>query len=149
MSTPRIRAKAMVVFWRGDRILVNESHDSVKNETFFRPLGGSIEFGERGEDTARREIMEEIGAEIAEVRFLRTIESIYTFEGERGHDVVLLFEAEFADPSFYERDAIECELHKGEPIRASWKPLAFFRRGEAPLYPEGLLDILVAEHASE
>jgi hypothetical protein len=70
------------------------------------------------------------------------LENIFTFEGTPGHDIFLVFEAEFVDASFYELDTIEVELHKGEPIKASWKPVAFFRRGEAPLYPEGLLDLL-------
>jgi hypothetical protein len=34
MSKPRVLAKALVLFRRADLILVNESRDSVKNETF-------------------------------------------------------------------------------------------------------------------
>jgi 8-oxo-dGTP pyrophosphatase MutT (NUDIX family) len=137
-----IRTIALCVVRQDDRILVNESRDSVKNETFYRPLGGGIEFGERGEDAARREIMEEIGAEITNVRYLGALENIFIYEGKPGHEILLIFEADLVDRSLYDREVIEGELHRKEPIRASWQPLSRFERGDAPLYPPGLLTLL-------
>ena len=43
MKKNRIRPLAICVFRNRGRILVNESHDPVKDEYFFRPLGGGIE----------------------------------------------------------------------------------------------------------
>jgi len=56
-----IRPIAICVIRRRDEILVFESRDTVKNETFYRPLGGGINFGEHSKDAVRREIFEEIG----------------------------------------------------------------------------------------
>jgi 8-oxo-dGTP pyrophosphatase MutT (NUDIX family) len=139
---PRIRTIALCVFRQGDRILVNESQDSVKDETFYRPLGGGIEFGERGEDAARREIMEEIGAAIINVRYLGALENIFVYEGKPGHEILLIFEADLVDRALYQRELLEGEAHKKEPIRASWQPMSRFEHGEAPLYPHGLLELL-------
>ncbi len=61
----QIRPLALCLFRNSGRILVFEGYDPLKQQTFYRPLGGGIEFGERAEDAVRREIREEIRAEIA------------------------------------------------------------------------------------
>jgi len=43
----QIRPIAICAFLRNNRILVAEGFDPVKDETFYRPLGGGIEFGNR------------------------------------------------------------------------------------------------------
>ena len=62
LDTQRIRTIAICLFSHNGGILVAEGIDAVKGETFYRPLGGGIEFGEYGADTVAREIREEIGA---------------------------------------------------------------------------------------
>jgi hypothetical protein len=64
MSHSFVRPIAICVLTDGDRILVSEGHDSVKGHTYHRPLGGTIEFGERGRKIVKRELMEEIQAEV-------------------------------------------------------------------------------------
>jgi ADP-ribose pyrophosphatase YjhB (NUDIX family) len=142
----RIRAIALCVIRHQDRILVNESEDAAKGERFFRPLGGGIDFGERAEDAARRELLEEIEAEVADVRLLGVLENIFTFNGKPRHEVLFIFEADLVDRSLHQRELIEGELHKHEPIRATWQPLDRFTRGEAILYPSGLLELLRRPH---
>lgn len=123
-------------------MFVNESRDPATGEVFYRPLGGKIEFGERAVDAVAREFREEIGTELVNIRYLRMFENIFTYAGEPGHEMILMHEADFADESFYECGEIVTELHKDEPIRASWKEIRFFEEGKAPLYPEGLLELL-------
>ncbi|MDX1534938.1 MAG: NUDIX domain-containing protein, partial [Thermoplasmata archaeon] len=130
------------VFRRGDAIFVMEGYDSLKDEVFYRPLGGEIEFGEKARDTVIRELREEISAEVTNLRFLEAVENLFTLEGEPGHEIVLIFEGDFVDSSFYEREALEGKEEDEVPFVASWKPLDVFRRGEHPLYPDELLDLL-------
>jgi ADP-ribose pyrophosphatase YjhB (NUDIX family) len=73
---------ALALIRRRDEVLVEEGRDDVKNETFFRLLGGRIEFGERGADAVRRELREELGVESAVNHYLTTIENVFTYEGE-------------------------------------------------------------------
>ncbi len=136
----QIRPLAICVFRRGDRILVSEGYDPVKQEPFYRPLGGGIEFGESGAQAVRRELMEEIGAEVAEVWFLGALENIFTFNGVPGHEIVLVYDGRFADESLYARAVIEGE-DLGSPFQAVWKSLDEFQPG-TPVYPTGLLGLL-------
>jgi len=137
----RIRPIAICIFSNNGRILVAEGYDSVKQQTFYRPLGGSIEFGERGEETIRRELEEELDAEVDNLKYLGMAENIFTYQGERGHEIVLIYDGKFADKSFYEREMLEGDEF-GLPFQAVWKRLDEFGPGKAPLYPEQLLELL-------
>jgi len=142
---PLPKVLCICVFRKGDSILASEGYDRVKKETFYRPLGGKLEFGEYGHQAVARELKEEIGAEVVDLRFIGTLENIFTFEGKRGHEIVLVYDGGFADRSLEERSLIEGFETSPEDygrIRATWKPLSYFRENRAPLYPEGLLDLL-------
>ena len=143
MKAHTIRPLAICVFFDGDRIFVGEGHDRVKNETFYRPLGGGIEFGEYGRHAVARELREEIGAEIINLRLMETLENIFTGEGEVGHEIVQVYSADFSDPTFYDLDVVCGQEDDGTPFRGLWKPLADFATKGERLYPDGLLKILL------
>ena len=46
----KIRPLALCIFLHQNKILVAEGYDPKKNQIFYRPLGGGIEFGERSND---------------------------------------------------------------------------------------------------
>ena len=141
----RIRPIAIVVFRRNDGcILAAPGFDSVKQQRFYRPLGGEIEFGERAEVAARREILEEVGAEIEKLHLISVFENIFTFLGASGHEIVFAYEATFKDAKYTQTDVVVCD-EGGSAFEAHWVPLDMFVRGEAPLYPDELLGALLAE----
>lgn len=115
VPTGRLRPIALAIIRNGDRILVFEGYDPSKRERFFRPLGGGIEFGEYGRDALLREIREELGADIGEPRFLGALENIFTYDGRPGHEIVLVYETAFTDPSWYERESLEGVRLTGAP----------------------------------
>jgi len=143
-ARPRPRPIALAVIRHDDRLLVFEVADPVRGITGYRPLGGSIEFGERGHETVARELLEEIGAKLVDIRYLATLENIRQYLGRPGHEIVRVYEGRLSDASFYGRELIEGVEEDGEPLRCMWKPIAEFERG-VPLYPEGLLDVLRTE----
>jgi ADP-ribose pyrophosphatase YjhB (NUDIX family) len=134
---PSIRPIALVVPRRGDDLLVVEYHDETRNETFHRPLGGGIEFGETAEAAVRREMREEIGAELADVRLLGVLENIFHGFGRDGHEIAFIFDCRLADGSLYERDLLG-EILDDPGIPVLWRPP---HAGE-PLYPAGLAAML-------
>lgn len=144
----RIRPLAICVFRHADRILVAEGFDSVKQGYFYRPLGGAIEFGETAAETIQRELMEEIQQPVEDLRYLGTLENIFFYEGAPGHEIVMVFDGRFVNEWVYAAEKIEGvedEMNQhGEPTRFTglWKSLSFFRENRAPLYPDGLLDLL-------
>ena len=145
MSRQLARPIAIALLRNDDRILVSAVPDEVRGMTGWRPPGGTIEFGERGEDALCREIREELGAELSEIRYLDTLENIFTYLGDVGHELVRVYEARFADPGLYVRGSIE-GIEDDSPFRCIWKPLSDFVAGE-PLYPDGLLALLTRPEA--
>jgi len=142
MQSGVIRPLAIGIFRHDGKILVGEGYDSVKAQTFYRPLGGKIEFGERGIETLYRELREELQAEIADVRYLGTLESIFVCDGRPGHQIVMVYEARFVTPEFYNGEVVSGVEDDGTPFRAVWFSLAEFKAGAAPLYPDGLLELI-------
>lgn len=140
----RIRPLALCVFRRGEKILVARGYDAVKDQTFYRPIGGGINFGERGADAVVREVREELDAEVVDLAYLGAFENIFAYEGKAGHEIILVYDGRFTDSALNEDDArLEGEDDQELLYEASWKSLVFFRAEDAPpLYPAGLLALL-------
>ncbi len=109
MAQKTIRPIVICVFRDGDRILVSDGYDSVKQETFYRPIGGGIEFGERAEEAMAREVREEVGLEVQDLSYLGVLQNLFTLEGEPGHEIVFVYDGRFADESVYRAESIAGE----------------------------------------
>lgn len=141
MSEPRIRALALCVFHHQGKILVNQFYDSVEQRTLFRPIGGGIEFGERGIDAIVREVQEELALSISGVRLIGTLESIFTYAGKPGHEIVQVYDARFDDVDVYERSWLDGHESNGASFKAMWCLGSSFTATSA-LVPEGLFELL-------
>jgi ADP-ribose pyrophosphatase YjhB (NUDIX family) len=139
----RARPVALGIIREGDEIFVFEGHDPDNPETFYRPLGGSIEYGELAADAVRRELKEEIGVTVTDAKLLTVLENLFTWQGRAAHEIVFIFEVKLADPERLRSAALVAYEANGERINCMWKPLADFRNG-ARLYPAGLLEVLGA-----
>ncbi len=137
-----VRPIAICVFRNGEKILVAEGYDPTKKDRFYRPLGGTIEFGEHSSDSIIREIREELGAEITDLSYIGTTESIFENDGKPGHEIVLVYDAKFVDQKLYETNVVKGRESDGTEFVALWKTIAEFKKGGARLVPEGLLDLL-------
>jgi len=140
---PHIRPLAICLFHHNGRILVSEEYDPTEKETFYRPLGGGIEFGEHSEDTVHRELMEEIGAEVKDLVYLGTLENIFTFDGEPGHEIVQVYDGALTESGLYEQAMISGhEADVNLTLKVMWKHIDDFGPGKSILYPDGLLEML-------
>ena len=137
----RIRAIALCVLRNRDRILVNQGFDPHKQESFYRPLGGGIDFGETSRDAAVREIKEELDIDICEPQLLGVFENIFVYDDQPGHEIVFIYDAKLVDKSLYERSSL-LALEGERQFEAKWVELAEIAAGNVPLYPTGLLDLL-------
>ncbi len=96
-----IRPIAIGVIRRDDRLLVMAVRDDDDNLEGWRPLGGTIEFGERAADALKREFIEELDQPIEEPTPLTVLENFYLHHGTHGHEIVFAFEAAFANEEAY------------------------------------------------
>ena len=136
-----VRPLALGVVRDGERVFVSEGYDPARGLTFYRPFGGGITFGERSQDAVVREFREELHAELANVTFLATIEHVFTYNGERGHEIALVYEGDFVDETLYERQTVVGSEDDGTTLIGVWRRLSDFS-GATPLYPDGLLELL-------
>ena len=141
----QIRSIALCIFRNNDRILVFEGYDKAKDEIFYRPLGGGIEFGERSENAVQRELKEELNVEISNLKFLGTLENFFTFNGNSYHEVALIYDGTLIESGLYEQVLLLGKEANGDELRVMWKGLPEFESGESILYPNGLLELLRTE----
>jgi len=144
MKKNKIRPIAICVFLNNNRILVAEGYDPVRRQTFYRPLGGGIEFGEYSEQTIHREMMEELGAEVCDLKYLGALENVFVFNGTPGHEIVQVYDGALKESGLYDQAVIvgeEAEI--GQSFSAVWMSLDKFEEERAILYPTGLLEMLM------
>ncbi len=137
---PTIRPIALAAPRRGDDLLVFECYDPTKDQAFYRPLGGGINFGETAEAAVRRELREELGADLLDVRRLGVLENIFHGFGRDGHEIAFVFDCRLADQTLYERDVVG-EILDDAGTKVLWRSLRRFQAG-SPLYPDGLAALL-------
>jgi 8-oxo-dGTP pyrophosphatase MutT (NUDIX family) len=147
MRQGQVRPIALCIFRQDDRVLVAEYYDPSKNQTFYRPLGGTIEFGERGQQTVEREIREELGATVADLHYLATFENLFVYNGQQGHEIVLMYEGRFTDRAIYDLESVAGHDDGDLPLKAVWRQLNSFGPS-APMYPDGLLELLATGDAT-
>lgn len=136
MSKIRALALALIKNSNGE-YLFHKAVDSVKNEIFYRPLGGGIEFLEQGSIALKREFQEEIQTDIEVGSLLEVFENIYTYEGSKGHEIVLVYDAKFTDQDNYKK---EFTIIEGEDIvgDAVWRSVDAISKEKSKLYPLGI-----------
>jgi 8-oxo-dGTP pyrophosphatase MutT (NUDIX family) len=137
-----IRAKAVCIFRHKNKILLSEGYDPVKDEHYLIPIGGGIDFGEISEEAARREVLEEIGAEIRGLQLLGVLENLFTFDGKAGHEIVFVYEADFINESLYSKAEIQGIESDGAKFKVKWFDQKHLESGALKIYPHGIAGLL-------
>ena len=140
-SALNIRNIAICKIEKDDHIFVLEGYDPKKDETFYRPLGGGVEFGELARDAAIREFQEELDTTISVGNEFQVFENIFEFNGKPGHEVVFVLNAKFEDSTFYEGSEF-IGNEGGTEFKALWVHINDFISGQKILYPNGFVSSL-------
>ncbi|MED1512332.1 NUDIX hydrolase [Bacillus proteolyticus] len=130
------RAKAFGITIHHSRLLVQEYHTG--DETYYRPLGGSIELGEKSAHTVIREFKEELHTEVKIIDYLGCLENIFPLDGEIGHEIIQLYSLRLLDKSLYEMEIMNIQDEQTVSY-AKWIPITAFIQKEKILYPDGIL----------
>jgi 8-oxo-dGTP pyrophosphatase MutT (NUDIX family) len=136
-----IRVVVLGIIRDGDRIFVSKGYDPVKETTFYRAMGGGVDFGETSLIALEREFQEEIQAELKNIRYIGCLENIFTFNGKPGHEILQLYECDFVDPKFYELETIDFSEGKRQKT-AVWVDINNLKSGEYRLVPEQFMNYL-------
>jgi 8-oxo-dGTP pyrophosphatase MutT (NUDIX family) len=132
-----IRVLALGLILDGSRTFVSQGYDSKKAQTYYRSLGGGVDFGETSAQALEREFQEELGTKLTNIRYLCCLENIFEFNGKPGHEIIQLYACDFLDRHFYEIESMEFNEGKRKKI-ALWVDCDRFRSAELPLYPQGI-----------
>ena len=134
-----IRPIALGLAIRGNKLLVSEGYDKVKKQTFYRCLGGGIEFLEKSEDTLKREFLEEINVNITVNDFLGISENIFTYNGKKAHELVLYYNISILDKDFKDEYVV---IDDHGQSKAVWIDINEFKNKNKILYPEEVFKYL-------
>ncbi|NES95152.1 MAG: NUDIX domain-containing protein [Desertifilum sp. SIO1I2] len=143
MHPSPIRVLSLGLIRQGDRTFLAQGYDSVTQKAFYRALGGGLEFGESSLDALKREFQEEIDAELTDIQYLCTIENRFVSNGKPGHEIIFLYQCDFADPKFYQIETLPF-LDAGGMLKftALWVDIAQCLSGELFVVPSEFLRYL-------
>jgi ADP-ribose pyrophosphatase YjhB (NUDIX family) len=137
---------ARVVIVQNDCILVNQGKSKKTGETYFALPGGHVDPGESCVEAARREVQEELEAEIQVGDLLCAAEQIYAgqskSDGDR-HELTLLFTATLTKAP---REANGKVLSPEPSKNFQWLPLS--QLPNANLLPPSLKRFLLEQNSS-
>ncbi len=128
-----IRPIVLGIAIKDNKLLVSEGFDNVKNQTFYRCLGGGIEFLEKSIDSLKREFQEEINIDIVIKYFLGISENIFTYEGKNAHELVLYYNIDILDKDYKEEYIVTDDNGQSKAV---WINIDEFKNGNKILYPE-------------
>lgn len=140
--TQSILVKVIGLAMYKGKLLAAEIYSDSGDVKGVRPLGGRIEFGETRETALRREFQEELGTDIEITSSWRMFENLYQHEGEAGHEYILCASVGLLDTQLYTQERLVFSEDSGEEAIARWYSVKECKRGEIPLFPDGLVDIL-------
>ncbi|MRR31017.1 NUDIX domain-containing protein, partial [bacterium] len=123
-----------------DMLFVVKMTDKVKKDDYYRPVGGSVEFGEFAINAVQREVSEELNTEIEITGAPLILENLFTCDGEAGHEIDYFYPCKFVDERFYERKNFELIEADGSHWQAIWVKRSDCLDGTLRLVPDSLLD---------
>ena len=136
MIFPRIAPAAIIALTHGDKIMLAQ-HAAIKQKRYGL-LAGFIEIGETAEEAVAREVMEEVGLKVKNIRYYKTQPwgvvgnlSIGYFCDLDGDDSVTLDETELRSAEWHHRDHIPPEA-ADDGVSLTREMIRIFSEGKEP-----------------
>ncbi|GGA29015.1 NUDIX hydrolase [Psychrobacillus lasiicapitis] len=137
------KAKSLGLLFKDHKMLLEEQEGKHSKGTglFYRPIGGTIEIGEKSDETVIREYGEELSVEITIQRYVTCRENIFTIDGHIGHELIQIYIVELEDKSLNEQEIFK--VVEGDKITcAKWISLEDIIKDKKITYPNGLKEVL-------
>ena len=134
-----IRPIVLGIARNNNKILVSEGHDKIKNQTFYRCLGGGIEFLETSQEALKREFKEELNIDIEIKDFCGISENIFTYKGKDAHEIIFFYNIKINEKDLKEKYHI---IDDNSETDAYWIDINDFKNNKKILYPEQIFKYL-------
>ena len=135
MIFPRIAPAAIIALTHGDRLVLSKYAN--RNFTRYGLLAGFIEIGETAEEAVAREVMEEVGLKVKNVRYYKSqpwgiagnLSVGYFCDLDGEDETVTLDENELSSAEWFNRDEIP---YTDEGISLTGEMIRIFQEGKEP-----------------
>ena len=114
---PKICPAVIVAITDGERVVLSRYTTSSSIYRGYALIAGFVEIGETFEDTVRREVMEEVGLKVKNIRYYKSqpwafsdTEMIGFFAELDGDDTIKLQETELSEAGWFTRDEIPDDM---------------------------------------
>lgn len=137
-----IRVKSMIILPSADATAhaVARLRPTAENpHGYDRLIGGHIEPGETARDALDREVLEELGAPLADAELLDVLENIFRINGRLGHEVVFVYGGQLHDSGVVPPGG-KVFADDGDPMPVWWRPVDDAAESH-PLYPPGASEL--------
>lgn len=133
MVYPRISPAVIVAILNGDRILMSKY--AGRSYASYALIAGFVEIGESVEQTVKREVMEEVGLKVKNLRYYKS--QPWAFSGSLlmgffcdldGSDQIILDTGELAEAGWFSRDEISLE---DDHVSLTREMIMQFKEGKA------------------
>lgn len=137
------RANVLGLIQKDNQLLLEEKYGrhSKGEGVYYRPIGGTIEFGESSCEALKREFFEELAMEIDIKHYVTCIENIFEINTVIGHEITQVYEAAFKDISLYQKENFRV-VEGNQSTVAKWIFIKDLHEGRKLLFPEKLIDFL-------
>ena len=129
---PRINPVVMVAIIDNDRLLLTRYANS--NYKGYSLVAGFMEIGETLEDTVKREVMEEVGLKVKNIRYFKSqpwafSESVLIgfFVDVNGNSEPVADGVELSEAVWFSRDGLPMD---GAGFSLTWEMIEWFRKGK-------------------
>ena len=132
--------KALAIIKHNNKILAIKLQPEGDGKTYYRIVGGTIEFQEKAEDAVRREIREELKSELDNLELLTVYENFFYKvvtgrPNEPFHQIEFIYTANLVNKELYEQEEIKVE-EPGITFIAEWIPIEKINNREIIMFPE-------------
>ena len=135
MMFPRIAPAAIIGVTHGDRLILSKYAN--REYTRYGLIAGFIEIGETAEEAVAREVMEEVGLKVKNIRYYKSqpwgiagnLQIGYFCDLDGEDETVTLDEDELASAEWFSRDAIP---YRDEGISLTGEMIRIFQEGREP-----------------
>lgn len=137
------RAKTLGLIIKDNYILLEEQEGKHSKGIgyYYRPIGGTIELGEKSDETLIREFREELDVEIIINRYISCVENIFRIDDKIGHELTQMYLVDFKDKKLYQKENFT--VSEGMKVTAAkWVSKDEIISGKKVIYPNGLKDLL-------